>query len=89
MNKKIPLRKCIVTRERFPKNELVRIVKTKDGQIFVDETGKANGRGAYINLSKSTIKKAKDKKILNRVFETEIDDKIFEELLELYEAKNT
>lgn len=89
MSKKIPLRKCIVTKERFPKKDLVRIVKNKEGQIFVDETGKANGRGAYINLSKSTIKKAKDKKILSRVFESEIDDLIFEELLELYEAKNS
>lgn len=89
MNKKIPLRKCVVTNERFPKKELVRIVKTKEGEIFVDETGKANGRGAYINLKKSTIKKAQDRKILNRVFQTEIDEKIFLDLYKLDEEKNS
>ena len=48
MVKKIPLRKCVVTQERLPKKELLRIVKNNEGQVFVDLTSKANGRGAYI-----------------------------------------
>ncbi len=85
--KKVPLRKCVVTQERLPKGELVRVVKTKDGEVFADSTGKANGRGAYLTLNVSVIKKAQDKKILNRVLETEVPDTVFEELMEL--AKNS
>lgn len=87
MSKKIPLRKCIATGERLPKQELVRVVRTKEGEVFVDKTGKANGRGAYLKLSKQAIEKAKTKGILKRVFEVEIPDTVFEELLEL--AKNS
>ena len=46
--KKIPMRTCVVTREKYEKRELLRIVKDKDGNLSVDETGKMNGRGAYI-----------------------------------------
>lgn len=86
--RKIPMRKCIVTNERVEKKDLIRVVKTKEGDIFVDETGKANGRGAYLTLNKAVIKKAKDKKILDRVFETEIPDTVFEELMKLYEKRS-
>ena len=86
-NKKVPLRKCIATGERLPKQELVRIVRTKEGEVFVDQTGKANGRGAYLKLSKQAIEKAKNKGILKRAFEVEIPETVFEELLEL--AKNS
>ena len=48
MVKKIPLRKCVVTQERSPKKDLLRIVKNSNGEIFLDKTGRANGRGAYI-----------------------------------------
>jgi len=85
--KKLPLRKCVVTQERLPKNELVRVVKTKDGEVFVDTSGKANGRGAYLKLNKQVIEKAMKKNVLNRVLGVEVSEKVFEELLEL--AKNT
>ncbi len=80
---KTPLRKCLVTHERLNKEELIRVVKTKDGEVFVDESGKANGRGAYMKLNEQVIKKAKKRKVLNRVFDTEVDDEIYERLLEI------
>ena len=55
MNKKIPMRTCIVTREKLPKKELVRIVRNKDGEVFVDETGKQNGRGVYLKKEINVI----------------------------------
>lgn len=83
MNKKTPLRKCVVTQERLPKKELVRVVRNKEGEVSVDTTGKANGRGAYLKLSKQVIDKAKNKKVLSRALEVEIPDSVFEELYEL------
>ena len=85
--KKIPLRKCVVSNERYDKRELTRIVKNNQDEVFVDVTGKANGRGAYIYLSEANIKKAKDKKILDRVLETKIEDNIYEELERLLNEK--
>ena len=78
--KKIPMRRCVVTNESFPKKELLRIVKNKEGEVFVDPTGKANGRGAYIKKSNEAIDLAMKKKVLNRVLETEIPEELYEEL---------
>ena len=78
--KKVPLRRCVVTNERLPKKELMRIVKNKEGEVFVDPTGKANGRGAYIKKSNEAIDLAMKKKVLNRVLETEIPEELYEEL---------
>lgn len=81
--KKIPMRSCVVTKERFPKSELVRIVRTPLGEIVVDTTGRANGRGAYLKCDLATIEKAKKTKVLNRHLETEIPDSIYDNLKEL------
>lgn len=78
--KKIPMRTCVVTGEKLPKYELTRIVKTPDGNVVIDETGKMNGRGAYLTLSLEVIEKAQKTKILNRKLETDIPDSIYEEL---------
>lgn len=78
--KKVPLRRCVVTNERLPKKELIRIVKNKEGEVFVDPTGKANGRGAYIKKSNEAIDLAIKKRVLNRVLETEIPEELYEEL---------
>lgn len=59
--KKIPLRTCVVSGEQFPKRDLLRIVKTKEGEIKVDETGKMNGRGAYIKKDLGILEQAKKK----------------------------
>lgn len=77
--KKIPMRMCVVTREKLPKNELIRVVKTEDG-VIVDITGKVNGHGCYVKKDVSVIELAQSKKILNRVLETEVNDEVFEEL---------
>ncbi len=71
------LRMCIVCREHSDKKELLRIVKNKDGQIFVDKTGKANGRGAYICKSKECLNKLKKSRGLNRAFKCEVSDDVY------------
>ena len=68
--RKIPLRKCLATNEQLPKKELIRVVRNKEGQVFVDATGKMNGRGAYLKRSL----------VLSRSLQVEIPDEIFEEL---------
>lgn len=78
--KKIPQRTCIGCMQSKNKNELLRIVKQNDGKIFVDKTGKANGRGAYICNSVDCFEKAIKLKRLEKKFETKIDDEIYEDL---------
>ena len=80
--KKIPMRTCTVTHEKYPKKELIRVVRTPEGNIVVDETGKQNGRGAYLKKDKEVIEKARKTKVLERHLETSIEDKIYDELLE-------
>lgn len=81
--KKIPLRTCVLTKEKLDKKELLRIVKTKEGNIFVDKTLKANGRGVYLKKTPEVIKKAETLKILDRVLEANVPHNIYEELLNL------
>lgn len=78
--KKIPLRRCVVTKEQLPKNELLRIVKNKENEVFVDLTGKANGRGAYIKKDVNVLQIAKNKKILERALEVQISEEVYEEI---------
>lgn len=79
--KKIPMRMCIVTRERIPKNDLIRVVKTENG-VIVDDTGKVNGHGVYLKKDIEVIKLAQSKKILNRALEIEVPENIYEELIQ-------
>lgn len=78
--RKIPLRRCLVTGEQLPKQELIRVVRNKDGQVFVDPTGKMNGRGAYLKKDLVVFEKAQKKKVLNRALNVEVPDEVFEEL---------
>ena len=78
--KKIPLRTCIITKEKLPKQELVRVVKTPDNKVEIDLTGKLNGRGAYLKKDLEVFEKAKKTKILNKVLGTEVPDSLFDEL---------
>lgn len=78
--RKIPMRTCVVTKEKYPKQELVRVVRTPEGDIVIDETGKINGHGAYLKKDIEVFKKAQKTKVLNRQLETEIPDNIFDEL---------
>lgn len=81
--KKIPLRKCVVTNERLPKQELIRVVKNNEGKVFIDSTGKANGRGAYLKKSNDALEMAIKKNSLSRALECTISDEIYEELRKL------
>ena len=78
--RKIPMRMCVVTKEKFPKKELIRVVRKED-KVIVDETGKINGHGAYLKKDIDVINKAKESKILNKILETEVSKEVFDELL--------
>ena len=78
--RKTPQRKCVVTNEMKPKEDLIRIVRNKEGEIFVDHSGKKNGRGAYLSKDISVIEKAEKTGVLNQQFKTKIDTSIYEEL---------
>ncbi len=80
--RKIPMRKCIVSGEMFPKKELVRIVKNKDNEVSIDPTGRKNGRGAYIALVPELAEEAREKKTFNKVFSMSIDDAFYDELVD-------
>lgn len=81
--KKVPMRSCVVTRERCEKKDLIRIVRTPEKEIKIDLIGKMNGRGAYIKKEVSVIDKAKKTNILARHLECEIPEFIYEELYKL------
>ena len=80
MMKKIPKRMCVVTRERFPKQDLIRVVVNKEGVVTVDETGKLNGKGAYIKRDIDVLNKAISTKVLDRTLNVTISDDIYNEL---------
>ncbi|MDD4211724.1 MAG: YlxR family protein [Clostridia bacterium] len=88
MNKKVPQRMCIACREMKDKNDLLKIVKNKDGQIELDLTGKKAGRGAYICKSSECHKKLNKQKLLNRTFSMNVDAKIYEQIEEFYKIQN-
>ena len=81
--KKIPLRTCIVTKEVLPKQELLRVVINKDKEVSIDITGKQNGRGVYLKKDIEVINKAKNLKILDKKLEVEIEEKLYEDLINL------
>ena len=81
--KKIPMRSCVVTREKLPKQELIRVVRTPEQDVIVDVTVKANGRGAYLKKDLEVFEKAKKSKILDRILEIEVKEEIYEQLKNL------
>ena len=84
--RKIPMRKCVVTQDRFPKKELIRVVRTPENTVCVDLSGKKNGHGAYIQKSLETLSKARKSKALARALECEIPEEVYEELERLIHA---
>ncbi|HOA34556.1 MAG: YlxR family protein [Clostridiales bacterium] len=78
--KKQPIRRCTGCGESKPKRELVRVVRSPEGEISIDKTGKKNGRGAYICPNPECLKKAKKAKRLDRSFEMQVPDEIYEQL---------
>ena len=79
--RKIPMRTCVVTREKCEKKDLLRVVRDNNGNVFVDDKNKANGRGAYLKKDKDVILKAKDSKVLERHLEVKIPESIYDELI--------
>ena len=81
----LPLRTCVITKEKLPKKELLRIVRTPDKKVVVDETGKINGRGAYIKKDISVLEKIKNSNILGNRLECSIDESLYEEIKKVIE----
>ena len=78
--KKVPLRTFIITKEKLPKKDLIRVVRDKDGNVSIDPTGKANGRGAYLKKDLSVVEKARISKQLDHHLEVNIPDNVYDEL---------
>lgn len=78
--KKIPMRTCVITKEKLPKQDLVRVVRTPEGSIEIDQTGRLNGRGAYLKRDLSVIEKAYMSKALSRHLEVEVPVEVFDQL---------
>lgn len=86
MEKKVPMRTCIACRQEKPKRELIRVVKFND-QINLDLTGKQNGRGAYVCNDKECIQNLKKKKLLNRAFSCNVEDAVYDKIMEDFLGK--
>ncbi|MGT2771574.1 RNase P modulator RnpM [Streptococcus marimammalium] len=86
-NKKVPLRKSVVSGDIIDKRNLLRIVKTKDGEIAIDPTGKRNGRGAYIKLDNQEALIAKKKRIFNHSFSVDVPESFYDELISYVDHK--
>lgn len=87
LNKKIPLRQCIACRELKEKKSMLRIVKNSEGNVFIDFSWKAAGRGAYICDSPDCIKKLKKGRLLNKVFSCAVEDTVYTAVEEEYFGK--
>jgi uncharacterized protein len=87
-NRKIPERKCVITNEMKPKKSLIRVVRNKEGEVFVDPTGKKNGRGAYLSRDLDVILKAEKSNVLGRTLNAEVDASIYEELKHIISGKH-
>lgn len=84
--KKIPMRQCLGCREMKPKQTLVRVVRSPEGEILLDTRGKASGRGAYVCHDRECLKKARKSKALERSLDTQIPDEIYDRLEQEMEA---
>ena len=86
MEKKVPIRTCIACKTAKPKKELIRVVKFND-EIKLDLTGKMNGRGAYVCNDENCIKKLKKQKLLNRTFSCQVEDSVYDKIMEDFLGK--
>ena len=83
INRKVPLRKCVATGDMLPKKEMIRVVRSKEGEVSVDVTGKKPGRGAYVSKSEQAVDIARKKNVLGYQLDVKIPEEIYEELLTL------
>ena len=77
------LRSCVVTKEKLEKKDLIRVVRTSEGEVLVDETGKLSGRGAYLKKDIEVLNTAKKNKTLEKALEVSISDEVYNELEEI------
>ncbi len=80
--KKIPLRTCVVTKEKMPKKDLLRIIRSEEGYISIDLTGKSNGHGVYLKKDIDVIAKAQKTKILEKLLNSEIGADKYQEMVD-------
>ncbi len=78
--KKIPMRKCLASGQSLPKKELLRIVRTPEGEVKVDTTGKLNGKGAYLKKSLDALQIAKKKNLISKALEVKVDEEVYKEI---------
>ncbi|MER2122427.1 MAG: YlxR family protein [Exiguobacterium indicum] len=88
MQKKVPLRKCVITQEMKPKKELIRVVRTPEQEVVIDLNGKMNGRGAYLSKDAAVIATAKKKRTLDHHLKVKTKDALYDELLEIAGGTN-
>lgn len=81
--KKIPMRRCVVTNESWPKKDLLRVVRNKEGEVALDLKGKAPGKGAYIKKDLAVLQEAIKKKSLERALEVKISDELYAQIKEV------
>ncbi|HOA78205.1 MAG: YlxR family protein [Bacilli bacterium] len=86
--KKIPIRHCVATNEKHPKNEMFRIVRTTEGSVEIDPTGKLRGRGAYLSKQNEAIQKARKSKILDKHLGVSVPSEIYDRLTRLLKEEN-
>lgn len=79
--KKVPLRRCAATGEMFPKKEMIRIVRSKEGEVSVDLTGKKSGRGTYVSKSEEAVETARRKRSIESQLKTAVTDEVYDDLL--------
>ena len=87
MTKQTPKRMCVVCRRLFEKKELLRVVRTPEGEVLVDRTGKKAGRGAYLCGDPECFKKCVKTKFLNKIFKMPVSDEAYEALAKEYESQ--
>lgn len=83
MPRKIPMRRCVATGEQLPKKDLLRIVRTPDGQLQIDLTGKANGHGAYLKKSEDAVEAARKNGALKKALSVDIPNEFYDEILKV------
>lgn len=79
------MRKCVISNEMKPKKEMVRVVRSKEGEVSIDPTGKKNGRGAYVSVEPNLIEDGKKRDVLSRALNAKVPAEFYDELLEYVE----
>ncbi|MDO4520337.1 MAG: YlxR family protein [Erysipelotrichaceae bacterium] len=82
MPRTIPMRKCVATNERLPKKELLRVVRTPEGELTIDRTGRTNGHGAYLKKDINAVNLARKKGSLESALEMKIPEEFWQEIEE-------